>query len=131
MTLLTDPFFGVWLSLIFGTVAFLLCLYIHACLDDDAPLRFFSAYQPDEPLDRDYVSRLWAEDWDSAEDAVYDEWPQRQTPTDLAAAYLDHDEAPTVERHLDWTADPYWAQATQWLDEIKVDIRDALPAVAA
>lgn len=25
------------------------------------------------PGDREYVSRLWAEDWDSAEDAVYDE----------------------------------------------------------
>lgn len=28
---------------------------------------------PEAAADRAYVSRLWAEDWDSPEDAVYDE----------------------------------------------------------
>lgn len=28
----------------------------------------------DDNLMRGYVSNLWAEDWDSAEDAVYDTW---------------------------------------------------------
>jgi hypothetical protein len=28
----------------------------------------------DDNLVRAYVSRLWAEDWDSDEDAVYDTW---------------------------------------------------------
>jgi hypothetical protein len=27
---------------------------------------------PELATDRDYVSRLWAEDWDSPEDAIYD-----------------------------------------------------------
>lgn len=28
----------------------------------------------DDEFMRSYVSRLWAEDWDSPEDAVYDTW---------------------------------------------------------
>lgn len=28
---------------------------------------------PEIPTDREYVSRLWAEDWDSAEDSTYDD----------------------------------------------------------
>ena len=55
-------------------------------------------------------------------------WPERQTPTDLAAAYLDHDECPTCERHFYWLADPRWVWATQRLEEIKVDVRDWMPA---
>jgi hypothetical protein len=27
---------------------------------------------PELPTDREYVSKLWAEDWDSPEDAIYD-----------------------------------------------------------
>jgi TolB-like protein len=27
---------------------------------------------PSEDSERDYVARLWSEDWDSAEDAAYD-----------------------------------------------------------
>jgi len=28
----------------------------------------------DEQLARNYVSRLWAEDWSSDEDSIYDKW---------------------------------------------------------
>jgi hypothetical protein len=37
----------------------------HASSDDDD--------QEDDELIRAYVSRLWAEDWDSPEDSVYDD----------------------------------------------------------
>jgi hypothetical protein len=31
------------------------------------------AFDPSELIVRDYVSRLWATDWDSVEDSIYDD----------------------------------------------------------
>ena len=31
-------------------------------------------FDPEDAAVRDYVSQLWAEDWDSPEDEIYDTW---------------------------------------------------------
>lgn len=64
-----------------------------------------------------------------------EEWPRRQTPTDLAAAY----EPVPVNRTVEWDTDAFeqlhrdflddqrrYQQAREWLDEILVDVRDGV-----
>ena len=67
-----------------------------------------------------------------------EEWPRRQTPTDLAAAY----EPVTAHRTVEWNTDAFeqlhrdfladqrrYQQARKWLEKIVVDVRDRLVSV--
>lgn len=57
-----------------------------------------------EALGRDVIDSL--PDDTATPELPSEPWPARQTPTDLAAAY---DDAPTVERHLNFAEADCWA----------------------
>jgi len=99
-----DTFVSVWLSGLALGFVILLALYMHHLLEMDALDTVIQVYGlPEQPPPQG--------------------WPQRQTATDLAAAYEEDWRRPSGEHHLVWVDNGHLCEGQRIQNELAADTR--------